>query len=201
MGPTFDGVAAPFVLAGYMPFICVYCFFSSRQGQSSSWFPLTLSIWAFSLSGTSSWLDSVRDSLVASDFCHQVGRLNRDGSFLPTDEETLIGFANNVYSWLTTWPTHLLKYTCQWYAPFTWPWLVGSFHQLPLFAAFGKWNIAAWRSSVTQMLPYNPGSSADDSAWTGLLRERPSDAVGGMLFGFLQFLTCWGVYGEFSIST
>lgn len=51
------------------------------------------------------------------------------------------------------------------------------------------------------MLPYNPGSSADDSAWTGLLRERPSDAVGGMLFGFLQFLTCWGVYGEFSIST
>ena len=38
-------------------------------------------------------LDSVRDSLVASDFCHQVGCLNRDGSFPPTNEETLIGFA------------------------------------------------------------------------------------------------------------
>ena len=31
MGPTFDGVAAPFVLAGYMPFICVIV--SSVRGK------------------------------------------------------------------------------------------------------------------------------------------------------------------------
>ena len=30
---------------------------------------------------------------------------------------------------------HLLKYTCQWYAPFTWPWLVRSFHQLPFICS------------------------------------------------------------------
>ena len=44
--------------------------------------------------------------------CHWDGHLNRDGSFPPADEETLMYFP-------TTWPTHLLKYTCLQYAPFT----------------------------------------------------------------------------------
>ena len=35
-GPTLDGIAASFILAGYTPFTYVYCVFSSQHGQSSS---------------------------------------------------------------------------------------------------------------------------------------------------------------------
>ena len=49
------------------------------------------------------------------------------------------------------------------------------------------------RSTITPAPAYDPGSSAGDSTWTGLLQERSCDAVGGMLFGFLWFLMSWGV--------
>ena len=54
------------------------------------------------------------------------------------------------------------------------------------FEACAHRNKAGSRSIVTL---YHPGSSAGDSAGTGLRQERPCDAVGGMLFGFLWFPT------------
>ena len=49
------------------------------------------------------------------DLCHQDGRLNRDGSFSPADEETPMRFASLLADSLIHAP---LKYTCQRYIPF-----------------------------------------------------------------------------------
>ena len=68
------------------------------------------------------------------------------------------------------------------------------------FIAFAQGIKAGSRSIVTQMALYHPGSSAGNSVGTGLLQERPCDAVGGTLFGFPRFLKSWGVHGEFSVS-
>ena len=94
-----------------------------------------------------------------------------------------------LHSWPTTWPTHLFKYTCLQYAPFTLTMTCRILSSTAKFEACAHRNKAGSRSIVTQMPLYHPGSSAGDSAGTGLRQERPCDAVGGMLIGFLWFPT------------